>query len=222
MLLILCLFNLYLVDQPDLYVPDHAVYGIQLRFGPDGGVITYGNLGLFNRLCLGISYGASNLIGAGDPEFYSQPGVQIRVIAIEEAYIMPTVVLGFDNQGYGLFNERYQIMSKGVYLQVGRHFEYPEFAIIPNIGVNYCFESDGRLDLFAGVKFSIGSSVQLLFDYSPNIDDGSDHNKGYFNTAFNLIFYDDIFCQFALRDLLDNGADQQLNRMIKFGFYQSF
>ncbi len=225
MIIMLCLFNMFLIDQPDIIVPDHGIYGIQLRFGPTGDVITYGTLGLFNRLSLGISYGASNLIGAGNPEFYHQPGVQIRVKAIEEAYLIPTVILGLDNQGYGSYDEdgeRYQIMSKGIYLQVGRQFEYPDFAIAPNLGLNYCFESDGRLDMFVGIKFSIKSSVQILFDYSPNISDELDQNKGYFNTALNLILHEDVFCQFALRDLLDNGHDQQMNRMVKFGFFQSF
>lgn len=223
MLLMLFVFNLFLIDQPDINVPDHGVYGLQFRFGPTGDVITYGTLGLFNRLSLGVSYGASNLIGSGNPDFYSQPGVQIRIKAIEEAGYLPTLILGLDNQGYGTYDEgRYQIMSKGIYIQVGRNIEYPDIAFIPSLGMNYCFEADGRLDIFLGMKFNIKSSVEVIFDYSPNINDELDQNKGYLNTGLNLILHRDVFFQFALRDLLDNGHDQQLNRMIKFGFFQSF
>lgn len=223
MLLMLFVFNLFLIDQPDIIIPDHGVYGLQFRFGPTGDVITYGTLGLFNRLSLGVSYGASNMINSGNPDFYSQPGVQIRIKAIEENGYLPTLIFGLDNQGYGAYNNgRYQIMSKGIYFQVGKNIEYPDIAFIPNFGMNYCFESDGRLDIFFGIKFSIKSSVEVIFDYSSNIDDELDQNKGYFNTGLNLILHHDVFFQFALRDLLDNGHDQQLNRMIKFGFSQSF
>lgn len=222
-MIIFFIFNLYLVDQPDLYVPSHAVYGIQLRFGPTGEILAYGNIGLFNRLCLGLSYGASNLIGAGDPEFYSQPGIQARVLAFEQSEFIPAIIIGFDNQGYGPYDDnRYLIMSKGLYFQAGKVFEYPGFSVTPSLSLNYCFENNGRLDLFSGLKCQFGASTQILVEYSPNFNDNLDQNKGYFNIALNYIFYQDVFFQFALRDLLDNGHDQQLNRMIKFGFNQSF
>lgn len=224
-MLIMFLANLYLVDQPDLYVPGHGVYGIQLRFGPTGEVLANANIGLFNRLCLGLSYGASNFIGPENPNFYSQPGIQARLMAVEQSLYMPTIILGFDNQGYGAYisaDDRYLIMSKGLYLQIGKTIEYPGLSITPNLGMNYCFESSGRIDLFSGLKFQFGASVQVLVEYSPNFSDELDQNKGFFNVGVNYIFFEDVFFQFALRDLLENNEGMQLNRMIKFGFNQSF
>jgi len=223
MILVLLICGSYLVDQPDIVVLEHGRYSVQLRFGPTGEIIGYGGVDLWDRLSIGVSYGAANLIGAGDPEFYSRPGVQVKVLALEPGMLVPAVIFGFDNQGYGSFNdERYFIMSKGLYCQVGEVFEYPSLTIVPNIGINYCFEDEGRLDLFGGVKFQVGSSTQFLVDYSPNFNDSLDQNKGYLNFGIRFVFYDQLFFEFSLRDLLDNGADTQLNRMIKIGYEDQF
>ncbi|MEO0123016.1 MAG: hypothetical protein ABIL69_03320 [candidate division WOR-3 bacterium] len=223
MVLIIFLLSFYLVDQPDIDFLNHGEYGLQLRFGPGGEIIGYGALGLFDRLSFGLSYGASNLIGAGNPGFYKLPGIQVSLLAFEQTMMIPTVICGFDNQGYGVYDSsRYDIMSKGLYLQIGEKFEYPDLLIAPNIGVNYCFERGGRLDLFCGIKFKIGST-QLMLDYSPNLNDPRDQNKGYFNAGIRFIFYEQVFFEFALRDLLDNSnKNQQLNRMIKIGYKSNF
>jgi len=224
MVLILLLFNLYFIDQPSTHVPGHAIYNIKLRLGPEGAILGFFHIGIWDRLSLGISYGASNLIGAGDPEFYRQPGIQIRILAIEEGLINPSLVFGFDNQGYGPYDEgRYAIMSKGLYCQTGKAFGTPGILFVPSIGFNYSFEEEGRFDMFMGVKTVFGSSAALLIDYSPNFNDTQDQNKGYLNLALKLIFYEELFFEFALRDLLDNSnADLQLNRLIKIGFEQYF
>jgi hypothetical protein len=223
MMLMVFLGSFYLVDQPDILIPQHGRYDVQLRFGPVGEIIGYSSIDLWDRLSIGVSYGAANLIGAGDPDFYTQPGVQARVLALEPSAFMPAVAFGFDNQGYGGFNnERYYIMSKGLYCQVGEIFDYPGLTIVSSLGINYCFEDDGRLDMFGGVKFQLGSSTQFLVDYSPNFNDELDQNKGYLNFGLRFVFYDQLFFEFSLRDLLDNGVDTQLNRMIKIGYQAQF
>jgi hypothetical protein len=225
MLPLLLIANLYLVDQPDLVVPDHGVYGFQLRFGPTGEIIANAHLGLFNRLCLGLSWGASNMLGAGDPHFYRQPGIQARLLVIDQSLFIPDMLVGFDNQGYGGYSteeRRYAIRSKGVYYQLGKTFEYPGLSITPTLGLNYCLERDAGFDLFCGFKFQFGSSVQFIVEYSPNFNDTWDENKGFLNIGLNYIFYEDVYFQFAVRDLLENNEGMQFNRMIKFGFQQSF
>ena len=91
MALVLMLLSLYYVDQPYPKAPEHGIFNIELRFGPGGALLGYFNIGIWDRLGVGLSYGGSNLIGAGDPGFYTQPGVQIRVLAIEEGFVYPSV-----------------------------------------------------------------------------------------------------------------------------------
>jgi hypothetical protein len=223
MMLLLVIMNLYYVDQPYLADPQHAQFNIELRFGPDGGIIGYFNVGLWDRVSFGASYGAANLIGSGDPSFYEIPGVQLRFVALPEGYVVPRVVLGFDNQGYGEYDgEEYDIHSKGLYCQIGKQFSFPEFEFVPSIGVNYCFEGDNHLDLFAGMDMIIASSVGLMCEYTPNFSDERDQNKGYMNAGLRFIFHNELFFEFSLRDLLDNSGGSQLNRMVKLGYTQTF
>ena len=186
-------------------------------------IVRVGDVGVWDRFQFGVSYGASNLIGAGDPQFYDIPGVQLRIVAIEQGYVMPHVILGFDNQGYGDYDERYDIRSKGLSCQINKTFSVPNLVIHPSLGVNYCFESDGGVDIFGGIEFDFGAMSALLIDYTPNFNDPVDEDKGYLNVGLRLIFYGEMFFEFSLRDLLGNSPnDEQLNRMIKMGFEQAF
>jgi len=226
MIIILLLFNLYYVDQPCAKIPGHGVFAVQLRFGPGGEILGFFDVGIWDRLGLGISYGASNLIGAGDPEFYKQPGAQIRVLAVEEDIIVPAVILGFDNQGFGPFNdstERYMIMSKGIYCETGKTFASANISFTPSVGVNYSFEENSHWDMFAAANTVFGSSASFLLEYSPNFNDPLDRNRGYMNVGLRIIFYEQLFFEFDLRDLLNNSIpDQKLNRTIKMGYEQQF
>lgn len=68
-----------------------------------------------------------------------------------------------------------------------------------------------------------GTSGAILVDYAANLNDPADNNRGYLNVGLRLMFYGEMFFEFALRDLLENSlADEQFNRMIKLGFEQSF
>ncbi len=224
MVLTIFIVSMYMIDQPNIEFHKHGEYGMQLRFGPTGEIIGYAQIGLLDRLVLGLSYGASNLIGAGNPDFYQKPGIQAKILIVEQSFVVPQVIFGFDSQGYGAYYfSGYDIMSKGLYLQAGEVFHYPGFEIVPSLAINYSFEQDGRVDLFGGVVFAI-SSTQLIVDYSPNLNDNEDQNKGYLNTGIRFIFFEDLFFEFALRDLLNNSAagDNQLNRMIKIGYKGSF
>jgi hypothetical protein len=221
--IVLMLLSLYYIDQPFPKTPEHGVFDLQLRFGPEGAITGYFNVGIWDRLGLGLSYGGANLLGSGNPEFYEIPGVQIRLQAIEEGVFYPQVQLGFDNQGYGEYNERYDIRSKGLYCQMCKAFSFANVEIYPSLGMNYCFESDNGIDLFGGVKAQFGTFSAILVDYTPNLNDPLDEDKGYLNVGLQLIFYGEMFFEFAMRDLLGNSPnDEQLNRMIKLGFEQSF
>jgi hypothetical protein len=225
MVIIIFLLGLYYVDQPYLDVPGHGEYKIQLRFGPDGGILGFFHVGVMDRFSFGVSYGASNLIGSGDPEFYEIPGVQVKIMAIQ-GYAAPQLILGFDNQGFGAYNgARYAVMSKGLYAQLGKTLILSRVEIIPSLGCNFCFEGENRFDMFMGMTIQFSSNSGIIMDYSANFDDNIDQNKGYFNVGLKFMFYDELSFEFGLRDLLDNGpsgADQQLNIMIRLGYEQSF
>jgi hypothetical protein len=223
MAVFLMLLGLYYIDQPFAKVPEHGVFNIELRVGPEGAIISYFNVGIWDRFGLGVSYGGTNLLGAGNPEFYSIPGVQIRVLVVEEGAFYPLVQIGFDNQGYGRYNDRYDIRSKGLYGQLSKTVSLTKLGIIPSAAVNYCLESDNGLDVFIGLKIQFGTFSALLFEYTPNFNDPADENKGYLNAGLRLLFYGEMYFDVALRDILGNSPnDEQLNRLIRLGFEQGF
>jgi hypothetical protein len=223
MAIVLMLLSLYYVDQPFPKPPEHGIFNLELRFGPQGAITGYFNVGIWDRLGLGLSYGGSNLLGSGNPEFYEIPGVQIRLLAIEEGMFYPQVQFGFDNQGYGDYGERYDIRSKGLYCQISKSFAFTSLEVYPSLGLNYCLESDKGLDIFSGIMVQFGTFSALLVEYTPNLNDPVDEDKGYLNVGLRLIFYGEMFFELSLRDLLANSPeDEQLNRMIKLGFEQSF
>ncbi len=224
MTVIMFIWCIYVIDQPDIWFNKHGEYALQIRFGPSGEIIGFAQVGFFDRTALGLSYGASNLIGAGNPGFYKKPGIQARVLVFEQNYMVPQVILGFDNQGYGVYDSLgYDIMSKGIYLLIGENFEYPGLGVKPSIGFNYSFEQNGRFDMFGSVVFSVGDT-HFLMDYTPNFNGPDDQNKGYLNMGIRFVFFEQMFFEFALRDLLDNSPEQnmQLNRMIKIGYRDRF
>ncbi len=224
LMLFLILSSLFLIDQPDIEFLNHGTYAFQLRFGPEGEIIGFGSIGLWDRLMLGMSYGASNLIGPGNPEFYRQLGIQVRGLLLEPGIMIPGIIFGFDNQGYGEYDtiSGYDIHSKGFYSEFGWKFDYPELKFVPCLGMNYSFEDNGRFDIFSGMTIGL-SSLEFILEYSPNFFDEKDNNKGYMNTGIRFVFYQQLFFEFALRDLLGNSSkDQQLNRMIKIGYQESF
>jgi hypothetical protein len=225
MLLLFLLANLHYIDQPHIQIPSHGTFDIQLRFGPQGEILGFFDIGVWDRFAIGISYGAANLIGAGDPKFYEVPGVQVKVKAIQ-GYVMPDLVFGFDNQGLGGYDgARYAIMSKGFYTQIGTTFGLSGVELVPSIGANYSFEAENHFDMFSGLEARFGSSSALLFDFSPNFNDNTDQNKGYLNASLKFIFYEELFFECALRDILDNSPETLnlgLNRMVRIGYEQSF
>jgi hypothetical protein len=211
MALMMMLLGLYYVDQPYPKVPEHGVFNMELRFGPEGAITGYFNVGIWDRLGLGLSYGGSNILGAGNPKFYEIPGIQIRLLVIEQSFVYPMVQIGFDNQGYG------------DYCQIGKNFGISGLEIVPSLGMNYCLEQNKGFDLYCGLDVQFGVFSALLIDYTPNFHDPLDDNKGYLNVALRMIFYGEMFFEFALRDLLGNSPnDEQLNRLVKMGFEQSF
>ena len=62
MVILLLAASLYFVDQPYPLPPGHGVFNIEMRFGPDGGILAHFNVSVWDRFGLGLSYGGSNLI----------------------------------------------------------------------------------------------------------------------------------------------------------------
>ncbi len=212
--------ELYLVDQPVTRVFEHGTYEIALRFGPAGGVLGFIGVGLLDRFAFGLSVGASNLIGANDPEIYPYPGIQIKAQLFNGGMFYPEWALGFDNQGFGEYNNnRYLIKSKGFYTNVAKGFTFGAGEYYILAGLNYSLERrDGRsLDIFFGQELTIMEQFAFLVEYDPAFNDPLSRSGGYLNLSLRLFLAESVTFEFALRDIIGSGQEQ-MNRVIKLAY----
>ena len=93
----------YLIDMPTAGILQKGYVGVTSDVLPEGVLIERLEVGVFDNISFGISYGGANLIGAGTPKWYKYPGVNIRFRAINESVGFPAVTFGFDSQGKGVY-----------------------------------------------------------------------------------------------------------------------
>ncbi|RKX70203.1 hypothetical protein DRP53_05785 [candidate division WOR-3 bacterium] len=215
----------FFIDQPTPWPLQHGQYGFLLRFGPEGSVLPYAMVGILERFQLGLSYGASNLIGSEDPEFYPRPEVQAKLVLIEQQFYIPQLTLGFDSQGFGPHQgDRYRIKSKGFYLTGGEHLGLQFGWIDISLGLNYSLETvDSKTpSLFAGLMVGIGPGFGFLLDYDLGSNDPKAEGPGYFNLGLRWLINNQVLFELSLRDLFSMHEEESFNRMVKIGYYGSF
>ncbi len=126
------------------------------NFGGDG-VRAGAALGLWDRLQVGVSYGAQRIVGRGDINVDPLPAFEIRARILHEEIKRPAVVLGVETFGYGEYIDslsRYEHKSRGAFVVASKNFRllWGNFGV--HTGMNYSFEE----------KFNHGYSLFLGFD----------------------------------------------------------
>ena len=175
-----------------------------MRVGPDGELIARLSSSPFSGLSIGISYGGSNIIGYGSPDFYSIPGVTVRFIIIEETPYTPRIICGFDSQGYDYDGDRFKTRAKGVYGLLGKDIGF--FAL--GVGINYSVSIDEReTGLFAGAIMELSPTFAFVGDYSLYSDSNS-------LLAGVRVGFGDVYFGFSLRDI----TGKTVGRVLDVGY----
>lgn len=209
-----------LIDVPTAGILKKGAVAVSNDFMPFGVVITKLEVGVFQDFSFGISYGASQLIGAGDIGWYKMPGVNVRYRLSNETESYPALTIGFDSQGKGVYeNDRYEIKSPGIFLATSKNFGFLGFLSLHGV-LNYSFfengDNDKDLNLMLGMEKTIGKQFSVLLDYNfafndnqskDNINNQNNYTKkrGYLNFGVRWSIGDEFTLGFDLRDLLDNG-----------------
>jgi hypothetical protein len=201
-----------LIDMQTAGILQKGYVGVTSDVLPGGILIEKIEVGVFNNISFGISYGGENLIGAGKPDWYSVPGVDIRFRIINENISLPAVTIGFDSQGKGEYfdsTSRYAIKSPGFFAAASKNFEFLGYMSL-NGTLNYSLESrDGEdfVDLSVGCEKTIGSSVSVIGEYDFAFNDHSTNygaGNGYLNIGVRWTIGSGFKLGFDLRDLLNN------------------
>jgi hypothetical protein len=203
----------FLIDMPTAGILNKGFVGMVSDILPGGVLISRLEVGAFDNISFGISYGGSNVIGAGPPDWYKLPGVNIRVRIINESVTIPSLTIGFDSQGKGKYFEsenRYAFKSPGFFAAVSKNFEFLGYLSIHG-SANYTLEGDDGdnfVNLLGGVEKTIGPNISFVMDYDFTLNDNTTkifgNGNGYLNVGLRWSLGDGFTIGFDLRDLLDN------------------
>ncbi len=202
-----------LIDMPTAGVLEKGYVGATTDVLPNGVVIEKLEVGAFDNVSFGISYGGANVIGEGKIDWYKLPGVNIRFRLFNEALTFPAISFGFDSQGKGLYHDslgRYDIKSPGFYAAASKNFAFLGYLSV-HATASYSLESkdgDNFIDFYVGAEKTLGNSVSLIAEYNFAFNDnetkyfGSD--AGYLNAGIKWSIGAGFTLEFDLRDLLSN------------------
>jgi len=222
-----------LIDQPTAGSLEKGEYGFDIRFFPDGGTLASLKAGLFDRFMIGVSYGAINIIGRGDPQWNELPGVLVKYRLFEETDL-PALAIGFDSQGYGMYYDdlkRYEVKAKGLFAVFSKNFSMGWLGTMGwHGGVNYnTFEDqdDKNVNGFVGLDKSINDQISLLVEYNLGLDDNSDlsfgRDRGYLNAGLRWVFAGQLGIALNFKDILANRRDlEAASRELRLTYVESF
>lgn len=218
----------FLIDVPTAGMIGKGNLVMDLEFYQEGGVLCGLNVGVFDRLSLGISYGGSRLIGNRPPVMNELPGVNVKVRIIEESLLLPAIAVGFDTQGKEGYNRtlnRYAIKSPGFYAVVSKNYSFVGDLSFHG-GVNYSLErADGDKDpnVFLGLEKTIGPVISLLLEYNIATNDNNSQEfgrgNGYLNAGLKWTFGGKLTLGVSFKDILKNrGTVAVANRVVNLEY----
>lgn len=202
-----------LIDMPTAGILEKGFVGATTDILPNGVVIERLEVGAFDNISFGISYGGANVIGSGDIDWYKYPGVNIRFRLFNEAVTFPAISIGFDSQGKGVYHNsfgRFDIKSPGFYAAASKNFAFLGYLSVHSTA-SYSLESkdgDNFVNLYLGAEKTLGSSVSLILEYNFAFNDNETEyfgsNNGYLNAGIRWSVGAGFTLEFDLRDLLNN------------------
>lgn len=220
-----------LIDLPTAGTLERGSYDIQTRMFGDGGLLGGISVGVTPQFMFGLSWGGTKIIGEGDVDWHPNPGIQARIRLLDEDFALPAITLGFDSQGYGAYVDefdRYVTKSRGFFAVASKNY-----AILFNLGLhgglNYSLEDgdgDQELNIFIGADLSLNREFRAIIEYDLANNDNENEtvfgdDGGYVNTALQWVFSDQLFLQFNLKNILENGS-REVTREFKISYFEYF
>lgn len=232
----------WLVDVPTAGTFPRGYFDIGVRFYPNGGAIANTSIGLSNRLLVGISYGAEDIISNVDPNWNPKIEFQVKFRVIDELEYFPAVTAGFCSQGFGAWlddYDRYTFKSRGLYLVVSRSFYFYDWTAGWHAGTNYTLEKDVDKDkdvnFFLGFDATFKYNLALLAEYDIGLNDDRStlpsgeanlfggKGRGYLNLGIKWLFTRNLELEAHIKDILLNRRESDtVTREISITYIEKF
>lgn len=212
----------------------------------DCGLVLGIDVGITNRLTIGLSYGGEGIVGRGQKVRPNPlPGWLVKYRLFEEQLISPGIAIGYDHQGHGGITDTasftydgYVYKSPGVFVAASKNFillNTVQFGI--HAMCNYSIEEREEVawpNCIAGLDLGINEELSIVveYDFGLNLRDGTQKyyaqpGDGYLNAGLRWAFSPEFYLEFDTRDLLENRKNK-LNhtlgwsREIKLLFFSAF
>lgn len=244
-----------LVDAHTAGILNKGQYDFECRIFPAGNPelgagLTMGiDVGITNRLTIGLSYGGEGIVGRGpETEVHTLPGWLVKYRLFEERYHFPGIAFGYDHQGHGgvadtnLFTyEGYIFKSPGFFVAVSKNYLIANAMQLGFHGmVNYSLEDRTEVqwpNLISGIDIGLNDELSLVFEYDfgfnlfdvrpDKISNYADPGAGYLNAGLRWAFSQSFYIEFDARDLLENRRNRYgklvgWSREIKLVFFSQF
>jgi hypothetical protein len=221
-----------LVDVPTAGILEKGFVGVTSDIMPGGVFIGKIEVGVFDNISFGISYGGGNIIGAGTPDWYELPGVNFRFRLFNESVALPAITFGFDSQGKGAYFDssgRYALKSPGFFGAVSKNFEFLGYLSLHS-AVNYSLESkdgDNFINMFVGFEKTLGPNFSFLAEYDFAFNDNTTNlfgnGNGYMNVGIRWSLGEGLTLGLDLRDMLNNKkwSPSTADRAVKIEYIKS-
>ncbi len=205
--------SIQLVDSPTSALPPHGAIVSRGKVFPGGGVEVRVDVGIVDRVSLGLGFAGLQVIGDGDPDWDPAPGWACRARVLEETWTLPAIAVGVDTRGAGFWDEdrdRFQFKSRGIYVVASKNYAFlGDLALSGGASRSFETEDDGDPTAFIGAEKSLGSRAGIAFEYdlaaNDNRDDGVfGRGRGYVNAAVRFQPAPAVELRFVVRDMLDN------------------
>jgi hypothetical protein len=217
-----------LVDVQSAHTLYRAEYSLGVRVGPGGALHTGFAVGVSDYVLAGVSYGAGNVVGSGEPEWDDEVEFELKIRLAEEQDIIPALAIGYDSRGYGraVGDNSYEKASQGIYVAAAKTTPFSEFWQFHG-GLSRTLEVEKTgPDLFLGLTGRLSQEFSIIAEYQLGAtrgDDDSDDKMSYLNAGLRWVFAGQVEIDLYFRNLVGpSGSPELSSRALSFVFYDSF
>ncbi len=234
-----------IIDSPTAGLLNKKVYIIDIRNYSPNELHADCQYSPLTRLQIGISYGASNLIGNDTVTTNrSKVGLKLKLRPLEEGIYNPAVAIGINTQGYGIIVEnnydykRFLYKSDGAYITISKSYMIWMFMLGIHGTVNYTFEKETLPPFLSGLNYTVAtdfgllSNLYLLSEYDFLVDEKDyednyiDHS-GLLNLGVRWNVINNFSVSFHLKDVLGvnkelHFVETSLDREFRLTYFNSF
>lgn len=189
----------WFVDTPTAEIAPIRSLGVNTRMFTGGGVLSYFDFTVLERLSIGTSFTFEHLIGNNDEKVKMlPPSLQLKFRFYDGDTYVPALAMGFDNQGfnYNHDDDKYLQTAKGFYVVGTKEVFLPGLMINPGFNITVNGFEFAKLSGFIGAQYNIRDVVSVMteWDHIHIIDESR------LNSGLRIYITDSFAIDIALRD----------------------